>query len=43
MISLCEQMLKKGMAYVDDTDPETMKQEREKRIESKNRNNCKYL
>ncbi|XP_050434057.1 bifunctional glutamate/proline--tRNA ligase-like isoform X27 [Adelges cooleyi] len=39
MISLCEQMLKKGMAYVDDTDPETMKQEREKRIESKNRNN----
>ncbi|XP_050434044.1 bifunctional glutamate/proline--tRNA ligase-like isoform X15 [Adelges cooleyi] len=39
MISLCEQMLKKRMVYVDDTDPETMKQEREKRIESKNRNN----
>ncbi|GFT58670.1 hypothetical protein NPIL_137561, partial [Nephila pilipes] len=35
----CEDILKVGLAYVDDTDPETMKNEREQRIESKNRNN----
>ncbi|GFW45776.1 hypothetical protein TNCV_4494971 [Trichonephila clavipes] len=35
----CEDILKAGLAYVDDTDPETMKNEREQRIESKNRNN----
>ncbi|XP_050528952.1 bifunctional glutamate/proline--tRNA ligase [Daktulosphaira vitifoliae] len=39
MLSLCENMINKGLAYVDDTDGETMKQEREKRIESKNRKN----
>lgn len=33
----CEQMLKEGKAYVDDTDPEIMKQEREQKTESKNR------
>ena len=35
----CEQMLREGRAYVDDTDPETMKDEREKRLNSKNRDN----
>jgi len=30
----CEQLLRKGKAYVDDTDPETMKREREQRMES---------
>ncbi|KAH6931932.1 hypothetical protein HPB50_001670 [Hyalomma asiaticum] len=35
----CEELLKKGLAYVDDTDAETMKAEREQRIESKNRSN----
>lgn len=35
----CEGLLRKGLAYVDDTDPETMKKEREQKIESKNRNN----
>ncbi|KAG8184855.1 hypothetical protein JTE90_016200 [Oedothorax gibbosus] len=34
-----EELLKSGAAYVDDTDPETMKNEREQRQESKNRNN----
>jgi bifunctional glutamyl/prolyl-tRNA synthetase len=35
----CEYLIKQGKAYVDDTEPEQMKQEREQRIESKNRNN----
>ena len=35
----CEQMLREGKAYVDDTDPETMKSEREQKTESKNRTN----
>lgn len=35
----CEQMLREGKAYVDDTDPETMKSEREQKTESKNRSN----
>lgn len=34
-----EKLLKDGKAYVDDTDAETMKAEREARTESKNRNN----
>jgi hypothetical protein len=29
-----------GTAYVDDTDPATMKEERENRQESANRSNC---
>ncbi|XP_078001176.1 bifunctional glutamate/proline--tRNA ligase-like [Glandiceps talaboti] len=33
------QMIKDGKAYADDTEPEVMKQEREQRQESKNRNN----
>ncbi|RWS15020.1 bifunctional glutamate/proline--tRNA ligase-like protein, partial [Dinothrombium tinctorium] len=35
----CEELIKNGKAYVDDTEPEKMKQEREQRIESTNRNN----
>ncbi|PSN42202.1 Bifunctional glutamate/proline--tRNA ligase [Blattella germanica] len=42
MLEYCEKLMKDGKAYVDDTDPEQMKQEREQRIESKNRSNCKY-
>ncbi len=34
-------MIKDGLAYADDTDGETMKNEREQRIKSKCRNNCK--
>jgi len=37
----CEQLLRQGKAYVDDTDPETMKRECEQRLESKNRNNSR--
>nr|XP_022332735.1 bifunctional glutamate/proline--tRNA ligase-like [Crassostrea virginica] len=36
---LCEKMIKLGKAYVDDTEPETMKKEREERKDSVNRNN----
>jgi len=38
--SLCERMIREGKAFADDTDPETMKKEREERMDSKNRNNC---
>lgn len=41
MLELCEKMIKEGKAYVDDTDAELMKQQREQKIESANRNNCK--
>lgn len=39
MLQYCEQLMKEGKAYVDDTEPEAMKLEREQRVESKNRNN----
>ena len=39
LMKYCEQMLREGTAYVDDTEPEKMKQEREQRTESKNRSN----
>lgn len=41
MLEYCEKLMKEGKAYVDDTDPETMKKEREQRIESANRSNSK--
>uniref|UniRef100_A0A6P7FFN4 Bifunctional glutamate/proline--tRNA ligase n=1 Tax=Diabrotica virgifera virgifera TaxID=50390 RepID=A0A6P7FFN4_DIAVI len=39
MLELCEKMMKEGNAYVDDTEPEEMKTQREQKIESVNRNN----
>lgn len=42
MLDYCEKLMKEGKAYVDDTEPELMKQEREQRVESKNRSNSKY-
>ena len=39
ILGYCEKLIKDGNAYVDDTDAETMKAEREARTESKNRNN----
>ena len=42
LLTLCSRMIEEGKAYVDDTDPETMKKEREERTESKNRNNCRH-
>lgn len=40
LLQLCERLIKEGKAYIDDTDPEIMKMEREKKVESKSRNNC---
>ncbi|CAG0920425.1 unnamed protein product [Notodromas monacha] len=39
MLGYCEELINAGKAFVDDTDPERMKQEREQMIESRNRNN----
>lgn len=39
MLEYCEKLIKAGKAYVDDTDPVSMKTEREQRVESKNRSN----
>ncbi|TKR82467.1 hypothetical protein L596_016187 [Steinernema carpocapsae] len=39
MLGLCEQLLRQGKAFVDDTDVETMRTEREERKESANRSN----
>lgn len=41
MLEYCEKLLKDGKAYVDDTEPEQMKKEREQRTESANRSNSK--
>jgi len=41
LIELCEKMINSGNAYVDDTPPEQMKEEREARQPSKNRENSK--
>ena len=40
ILGLCSRMLESGKAYVDDTDAETMKKEREERVESAARSNC---
>ena len=39
ILMYCEKLLREGKAYVDDTDAETMKAEREARQEPKRRNN----
>ncbi|XP_043917515.1 bifunctional glutamate/proline--tRNA ligase isoform X9 [Protopterus annectens] len=39
IMKFAENLIKEGRAYVDDTPPEQMKQDREQRIESKNRSN----
>uniref|UniRef100_A0A6B2E7J0 Bifunctional glutamate/proline--tRNA ligase n=1 Tax=Phlebotomus kandelakii TaxID=1109342 RepID=A0A6B2E7J0_9DIPT len=39
MLEYCEKLLREGKAYVDDTEPEQMKKEREQRIPSANRSN----
>jgi bifunctional glutamyl/prolyl-tRNA synthetase len=39
ILGYCEKLIKDGNAYVDDTDAETMKAERETRTESRNRSN----
>ncbi len=39
MLKMCEDLIREGKAYCDDTEGEQMKKEREERAESKNRNN----
>jgi bifunctional glutamyl/prolyl-tRNA synthetase len=39
MLDFCEKLMKEEKAYVDETEPELMKQEREQRVDSKNRSN----
>nr|XP_026500384.1 bifunctional glutamate/proline--tRNA ligase [Vanessa tameamea] len=39
MLQFCENLIKEGKAFVDDTPPEQMKNEREQKVESRNRNN----
>ena len=39
LLDYCKQLIEKGVAYCDDTEPELMKQQREQRHESVNRNN----
>uniref|UniRef100_A0A915AYC0 glutamate--tRNA ligase n=1 Tax=Parascaris univalens TaxID=6257 RepID=A0A915AYC0_PARUN len=38
LLEYCERLLKEGKAFVDDTDSDTMRKEREERQDSKNRN-----
>lgn len=39
---MCENLLKQGLAFVDDTEGNQMRLEREQRINSVNRDNCVY-
>ncbi|TRY57801.1 hypothetical protein DNTS_027639 [Danionella cerebrum] len=39
ILCMGEKLLQEGKAYIDDTPPDVMKQEREQRVESHNRNN----
>ena len=43
MLKYAEKMIKDGKAYVDDTDAEQMKKEREERVESANRSNSMFI
>lgn len=42
ILTLCEKLLKEGKAYVDDTNPEQMKIEREQKVPSAHRSNSKF-
>lgn len=41
MLEYCEKMIRDGKAYVDDTEPELMKLQREQKVESVHRSDCK--
>ncbi|KOB65994.1 putative aminoacyl-tRNA synthetase [Operophtera brumata] len=40
MLQYCEKLIRESKAFVDDTPAEQMKNERDQKVESKNRNNC---
>lgn len=42
MLRYCDQLLKEGKAYVDDTPAQDMKDQRDQRLPSVNRNNRKF-
>lgn len=41
IMTYAEKVIREGKAYSDDTPPEKMKEEREQKIKSANRDNCK--
>ena len=43
IMSYAEKMIKEGKAYADDTPADKMKEEREQRVKSANRDNCELL
>lgn len=42
ILRMGEKLLQEAKAYIDDTPPDAMKQEREQRVESHNRSNCEH-
>lgn len=42
MLGFCEKLIKEGKAYTDNTNMETIRIERENRISSRCRDNCKF-
>ena len=43
IMDFAEKMIREGKAYADDTPGDQMKEEREKRVKSANRDNCEYF
>ena len=43
IMNFAEKMIREGKAYADDTPGDQMKEEREKRVKSANRDNCEYF
>lgn len=43
LLECCRTLIEQSLAYCDDTDPEAMKKERDERLNSKNRDNSKFL
>ena len=43
IMTFAEKMIREGKAYADDTAADKMKEEREQRIKSANRDNCEFV
>lgn len=43
IMNFAEKMIREGKAYADDTPGDQMKEEREKRVKSANRDNCEFF